>query len=119
MTLQLIYLITFINFVGLLYLTFLVYKKNQIKSKAIGSSASPNSEFKISLTRFNPFDDVGGDQSFILCLLDKTDSGVIITSLHHRDLTRVYAKTVKQGAGENATLSSEEKMALSKLVVKD
>ena|SRR5258708_2680000 len=33
---------------------------------------------KIGLLRFNPFKDTGGDQSFILALVDGQDTGVII-----------------------------------------
>lgn len=119
MTSVLLSVITIINLIGLIYLTFLVYKKNRTKSKAVDLLSTSTGDLKISLTRFNPFDDVGGDQSFILCLLDKTDTGAIITSLHHRDLTRVYAKSIKNGVGEDTALSSEEQMALSKLVIKD
>lgn len=70
----------------------------------------------MQLVRFNPFDDIGGDQSFILCLLDNTNSGVIITSLHSRDITRIYAKSIKSGEGDNAVLSGEETRALIKTI---
>ena len=34
---------------------------------------------KIGLVRFNPFNDTGGDQSFILALIDAEDSGVVVS----------------------------------------
>src|SRR6266513_1767410 len=39
---------------------------------------------KIGLLRFNPFKDTGGDQSFIMALLDAKDTGVVITALYSR-----------------------------------
>lgn len=63
---------------------------------------------KIKLVRFNPFGDTGGDQSFILGLLDEDKNGVILTSLHSRTQTRWYAKPIKEGKGEDYELSGEE-----------
>ena len=67
---------------------------------------------KISMVRFNPFGDVGGDQSFSLAMLDGHDSGLIITSIHGRGGTRVYAKPIDLGKSKYS-LSAEEKKALS------
>lgn len=64
---------------------------------------------KIGFMRYNPFKTTGGDQSFILSLLDGEDDGVVITSLHSRETTRIYAKPVKEGRGEKYKLSTEEK----------
>lgn len=67
---------------------------------------------KIGLLRFNPFKDTGGDQSFILALLDGSDTGVVISGLHSRSGTRWYAKKVMNGKGIEHELSEEEKKAL-------
>lgn len=67
---------------------------------------------KLSLLRFNPFKDTGGDQSFILTLVDARDTGVIITALYSRTGMRWYAKKVVQGKGFEHDLSEEEKKAL-------
>lgn len=110
-------ILSVINFFGLIYLVFIVYRKNQKNSLVVNDQKTiSNSLSKLSLTRFNPFEELGGDQSFILCLLDNTNTGVIITSLHNRDYTRVYAKYVYQSKADNATLSSEEKEALLKTI---
>lgn len=68
---------------------------------------------KVGLIRFNPFKELGGDHSFSLAILDGEDSGVVITSLHTRDRTRVYMKAIKNGKSD-ADLSEEEKKALVK-----
>jgi len=67
---------------------------------------------KVGLLRFNPFEDVGGDQSFILALLNGENDGMVLTSLHGRTGTRWYGKTVKKGEGVEHELSNEEKQAL-------
>ena len=68
---------------------------------------------KVGLVRFNPFKELGGDHSFSLAILDGEDTGVIITSLHTRDRTRVYMKSVAKGASD-VELSTEEKQSLVK-----
>jgi len=67
---------------------------------------------KLGLVRFNPFKEVGGDQSFSIALLDGNDSGIVITSLYTREGNRVFGKPVKEGRSEYL-LSEEEKEALN------
>lgn len=105
-----------INFLWLGYLTYIFYKKSLSFGKKNNTSLESLRPYKINLTRYNPFDELGGDQSFVLCLLDNANSGVIITSLHNRDSTRVYAKAIKNGESENLALSKEETKALIKTI---
>jgi hypothetical protein len=65
----------------------------------------------IGLVRFNPFDDTGSDQSFAIALLDERRDGVVISSLHGRSNTRVFAKPVSGGSSSHA-LSDEEAQAI-------
>ncbi len=67
---------------------------------------------KIGLLRYNPFKDTGGEQSFVLSLLDGDDTGVVISGLYSRSGTRWYAKKVVSGKGIDYDLSEEEKKAL-------
>ena len=67
----------------------------------------------VGLVRFNPFRETGGDHSFSLALLNAKNTGIILTSLHTRERTRVYIKAVKKGKSEYE-FSQEEKKALSK-----
>jgi hypothetical protein len=71
-----------------------------------------NSYQKIGMVRYNPFKDTGGNQSFSLTLLDLEDNGFIITSIHGREVNRVYAKDVTKGKS-NHNLSSEEEESLA------
>lgn len=67
---------------------------------------------RVGLVRFNPFEDTGSDQSFAIALLDEVGDGAVITSLHTRGMTRIYAKAIVGGAPE-ATLSDEEAAAVA------
>lgn len=67
---------------------------------------------KIGLLRFNPFKDTGGDQSFIISMLDAFDTGIVISGLYSRSGTRWYAKKVEKGKGIEHELSIEEKKAI-------
>src|SRR3989338_3673463 len=44
---------------------------------------------KVALVRFNPFQGMGGDQSFSLALLDAKNNGFVLTSIHANDTTRI------------------------------
>ncbi|MEA2098342.1 MAG: DUF4446 family protein [Patescibacteria group bacterium] len=66
---------------------------------------------KVGVVRFNPFGDVGGNQSFAIALLDKCLSGVIILSLYSRDGVKVYSKQIIEGKSEY-NLSKEEEDAI-------
>ena len=68
---------------------------------------------KVGVVRFNPFDEVGGNQSFAIALLDDSGDGVTISSLFGREGTRIYAKGIKNKESEYK-LSGEEKEAINK-----
>lgn len=66
---------------------------------------------KVAFLRYNPFGDVGSDQSFTLCLLNSAEDGFVISSIHSREGTRVYAKPVNKGQS-SYNLSKEEQKAI-------
>jgi len=70
---------------------------------------------KMGALRFNPFNDIGGNQSFAVALLDNENNGFIISSLFIKEGNRVYAKAVKNGQSD-FPLSKEEKEALDKAI---
>ncbi len=67
---------------------------------------------KIGFVRFNPFADTGGEQSFVLALMDAEDNGITLTALHGRTGTRWYTKIIKKGKGSVLELSKEEEKAI-------
>jgi hypothetical protein len=89
-------------------------KKIEIEMAKISKKMQKSIQ-KIGFVRYNPFgkNDTGGNQSFSIALLDKDDSGFVITSMHAREGTRVYAKSVSDGKSTN-TLSDEETEAIKK-----
>ena len=68
---------------------------------------------KVGIIRYNPFKDIGGNQSFSITLLDANDNGVVVTSHYGRDVNRIYAKPIKKGKPEYS-LSQEEEQAIEK-----
>ena len=73
---------------------------------------------KVGMIRFNPFSEVGGDQSFSLVLLDDNNNGLVMTSLYTRAGNRVYGKPIKGGLSEYS-LSGEELRAIEKAMTKN
>src|SRR3989338_929058 len=71
---------------------------------------------KVAVLRYNPYGDTGGDQSFSMALLNGENSGLVLTSLHSRYGTRVYAKPVVKGKAGNFQLSKEEEEVIKKAI---
>jgi hypothetical protein len=65
-----------------------------------------------NLVRYDAFDDVGGEQSFSLALLNGHGDGLVVTSVYSRTHMRVYAKQIRDGQSTHA-LSAEEQRALA------
>lgn len=64
---------------------------------------------RVGYVRYNPFNDMGGEHSFSLTLLNEELDGIIITSLHSRETTRIYLKPVKKGKSKFSLSKEEEK----------
>ena len=69
---------------------------------------------RVELLRFNPYDDTGGNISFTACFLDNKGSGLVITSLHARNGTRVFGKEIVSGKSSKYELSKEEEAVIKK-----
>ncbi|HEV3001138.1 MAG TPA: DUF4446 family protein [Solirubrobacteraceae bacterium] len=68
------------------------------------------------LVRFDAYNEMSGRQSTSIALLDAHGSGIVVSSIHHRDAARVYAKQVHAGRGELELAPEEEeavRLALS------
>ena len=70
----------------------------------------------IELLRYNPYGDTGGNISFSVALLDKLGDGVVITSLHSRETTRIFAKPVIKGKASKHQLSKEEEEVVNRAI---
>jgi len=72
---------------------------------------------KLTLFKYNAFENQGGKLSFILVLLNSERDGVILHNIHNNDFTYLYAKTVTRGTTEE-TLTKEEKELLIETINK-
>jgi hypothetical protein len=60
-----------------------------------------------ALIRYDAYGEMSGRQSVSIALLDANRSGIVLSSIHHREQARLYAKQVREGEGE-LELSPEE-----------
>jgi uncharacterized protein YlxW (UPF0749 family) len=65
-----------------------------------------------ALVRYDAYGEMSGMQSLSIALLDATGSGVVLSSIHHRDTARLYAKQIRDGRPE-LELSPEENEAVA------
>jgi hypothetical protein len=68
---------------------------------------------RVGIVRFNPFEDTGSNQSFVLAMLDAEANGFVLSSLHSRQQTRIYLKPITAGKSDTA-LSEEETEAIKR-----
>ncbi|MBA2718724.1 MAG: DUF4446 family protein [Chloroflexi bacterium] len=78
---------------------------------AVVEAAGRRAIQRVGVVRFNPFEDTGGNQSFAMALTDAAGNGFVLSSLHSRTGTRVYAKSITDGRSD-AALSDEEQESL-------
>jgi hypothetical protein len=64
-----------------------------------------------ALVRYDAYGEMSGRQSTSIALLDARRNGLILSSIHHRDQARLYAKQVHEGQPE-LELSPEESEAI-------
>jgi hypothetical protein len=64
-----------------------------------------------ALVRYDAYNEMSGHQSTSIALLDARRDGVVLSSIHHREQARLYAKQVRDGRAE-IELSPEEAEAV-------
>lgn len=64
-----------------------------------------------AVVRYDAYNELSGHQSVSIALLDAHRSGVVISSIQHRDQTRFYVRQVEHGKG-TVELSPEEQQAV-------
>jgi hypothetical protein len=75
------------------------------------ASQLENAIQRVGVVRYNPFEDTGSNQSFVLAMLDAHGDGFVLSSLHSRQSTRMFLKPVTAGKAEGA-ISDEEGQAI-------
>lgn len=68
--------------------------------------------YKSAIVRFNPFERLGGEQSYSIAVLNEKNSGLVMTFLYTKEGVRAYVKEVVLGKGREVELSKEEKQAI-------
>jgi len=71
---------------------------------------------KTAIVRFNPFERLGGEQSYCLAIINQNNSGVVLTFLYTKEGVRAYMKEVVGGESKGVDLSKEEKEAIHKAI---
>ncbi|MFN8188140.1 MAG: DUF4446 family protein [Gaiellales bacterium] len=66
-----------------------------------------------AIVRFDAFEDLGGQQSAAIALLDSARSGVVLSAIQGRDHARIYVKELERGRSTVA-LSPEEQAAVDR-----
>ena len=66
---------------------------------------------RVAIVRYRAFEDMGGDLSYAVALLDSHDNGVILSSVFGREGSQAYAKPI-EGGRSSYTLTEEEQQAL-------
>jgi hypothetical protein len=92
-----------------------IEKGAEQSSRRIGlmEAKSPYGLQHLGVVRFNPFQDKGGDQSFVVAILDDHADGTVLTSIASRVDTRIYAKPVV-GGQSTYNLTGEERQAIAR-----
>lgn len=67
----------------------------------------------VEMTRFNPFEDQGGNHSFAISLVNERGDGVVISSLYSRERMSIFAKHIKKGTSD-IDLTDEEQDVLTR-----
>lgn len=85
------------------------HRQDAIETRATVLEAAQSRTVQgVALVRFNPYEDTGGNQSFVLAAVDPSGDGAILTSLHARNQTRLYGKAVVAGAIDGQGSAEEE-----------
>ena len=67
---------------------------------------------KTGLVKYDAFQQMGGQLSFCLVMLDQDDNGFVINSVHSTEGSYVYTKSIKKGVSD-VDLGKEEAQALA------
>lgn len=71
----------------------------------------------VAMKRYNAFSQQGSDLSFSIAITDEDQNGLVLTGIHNREESYLYAKPVEQGAS-SYTLTPEEKEIIAQTAAK-
>ncbi|GFN31303.1 DUF4446 family protein [Paenibacillus xylaniclasticus] len=82
-------------------------KTQELLAKALSQTCG-----KVAVHRYNAFSEQGSDLSFSLAIINDSQDGIVLSGLHSREDTYVYAKPLEKG-NSPYPLTPEEKKAVS------
>lgn len=99
--------------------TILQAESQQTRIEAIESTLKSMSS-KISVKRYNAFGERGNDLSFSVAFMSEQQDGVVLSGIHNREETHMYAKPIVRGKSEYRLTPEEEEVInqCSELVLK-
>ena len=68
---------------------------------------------KVGVVRYNPFENMGGDLSYALAILDEDNNGFVLNTVMTRESSRTYCKPVTNAISDYP-LSDEEALSIKK-----
>lgn len=94
-----------------------VTKKNEESIRRINKKIKKNYQ-KAGIVRYDAFQEMGGNLSFALTMLDEENSGWIFNSMHSRDGCYTYIKEIVRGESY-VELAEEEKESLEHAIFQE
>ena len=76
-----------------------------------------NTYQKVAVVKYNAFEGMGGQASFVLAMLDLGNNGFLLNVIHSRNTCYTYLKEIREGQAE-VVLGNEERMALMQAMKK-
>ena len=76
-----------------------------------------NALTKVAVVRFRAFEDMGGDLSYAVAMLDSHNNGVVMSSIFGREDSRSYVKPIEDGSS-TYSMTAEEQDALKQAMAK-
>ena len=70
---------------------------------------------KVKIVKYNAFENVTGNLSFVIILLDRENTGIILNGIYSLQTFNIYSKPIKNGK-PTMELSEEEKKALKEIL---
>jgi hypothetical protein len=77
---------------------------------AVLQAQMPECLRRVDLIRYDAFEDVGGEQSFSVAVLNGECDGFVLTSVYNRTDVRVYAKSIRGGRSSHALTEEEQRV---------
>ncbi|MBC8080616.1 MAG: DUF4446 family protein [Gorillibacterium sp.] len=82
-------------------------------SRALGAMRElmKSQKTHVEMVRYNAFDQSGSEMSFSIAILNDYLDGIVLSGIHSREQTYMYAKSLEKGESKHV-LSPEEKKAV-------